>query len=271
LSTEASIFGKKPAVEDACSIEDVSKYCMATDLGLECVCSKRSEIKVGTGTTVKSQDSTLFYYARQIDDDLLALQALNAKWAPSGPTMEVTLEELITQYQPEVDLFLKQVKPVMQKIAKAVAKGDRHRNKGEPYSAAMEYNNALALDEKNVRAMFGLGLTYLQYDQHEKAKVLFEELIALEGFAAPEFKHLFNQFGIELRKQKMHEQARRYYARAIETCASDENLYFNLARAFFEDGRIGDADRTLETCLRLNPLHEEALRFRKYLASVCLS
>jgi tetratricopeptide (TPR) repeat protein len=226
---------------------------------------------VGTGSTAKSQDSTLFYYAKQVDDDLLALQSLNANWAPSGPSVEVTLEELITQYQPEVDMFLKKVKPVMQKIAKHVAKGDRHRNNGEPYSAAMEYTNALGLDEKNVRAMFGLGLTYLQYDQHEKAKVLFEDLIGLDGFASAEFKHLFNQFGIELRRQKMHEQARRYYARAIELCTTDENLYFNLARAFFEDGRIGEADRTLETCLRINPGHEEALRFRKYLASVCLS
>jgi tetratricopeptide (TPR) repeat protein len=259
------------AVADACPIEEVSRYCMATDLGLECVCSRRATVKVGTGTTVKSQDSTLYYYAKQIDDDLLALQSLNANWAPSGPSQEVTMEELITQYQPEVDMFLKKVKPVMQKIAKHVAKGDRHRNNGEPYSAAMEYNSALTLDEKNVRAMFGLGLTYLQYDQHEKAKVLFEELIGLEGFTAAEYKHLFNQFGIELRKQKMHEQARRYYARAIEQCPTDENLYFNLARAFFEEGRFGDADRTLATCLYLNPVHEEALKFRKYLSSVCLS
>jgi tetratricopeptide (TPR) repeat protein len=244
---------------------------MATDLGLECVCSRRSSVKVGTGATSKSQDSTLFYYARQVDDDLLALQSLNANWAPSGPSVEVTMEELITQYQPEVDMFLKKVKPAVQKIAKHVARGDRHRNSGEPYSAAMEYSNALGLDEKNVRAMFGLGLTYLQYDQHEKAKALFEDLIGLEGFVSAEFKHLFNQFGIELRRQKMHEQARRYYARAIELCTTDENLFFNLARAFFEDGRIGEADRTLETCLRINPVHEEAIRFKKYLSSVCLS
>ncbi len=260
----------RPA-EDGCSIAEVSRYCMATDLGLECVCSKRSTVTIGTGATVRKEDSTLYYYAKQIDDDLLALQSLNANWAPSGPAAEVTLEELITQYQPEVDMFLKKVKPVMKRIAKHVAKGDRHRAKGEPYSAAMEYTCALGLDEKNVRAMFGLGLTYLQYDQHEKAKILFEELIGLDGFAAPEHKHLFNQFGIELRKQKMHEQARRYYARAIEMCTTDENLFFNLARAFFEDGRIGEADRTLETCLGINPAHEEALRFKRYLSSVSLS
>jgi len=257
--------------EDPCSIEALSKYCMATDLGLECVCSKRTTVKVGTGATAKKEDSTLYYYAKQIDDDILALQSLNSNWAPSGPATEVTMEELITQYQPEVEMFLKKVKPVIQKIAKAVAKGDRHRNNGEPYSAAMEYSKALHLDEKNLRALFGLGLTYLQYDQHEKAKAVFEELILLDGFASGEFKHLFNQFGIELRKQSMFEQARRYYSRAIEICDSDENLFFNLARAYFHEGRLGEADKTLETCLQMNPLHEEASKFRKYITSVSLS
>jgi hypothetical protein len=33
----------------------------------------------------------------------------------------------------------------------------------------------------------------------------------------------------------------------------------------------GDDDGTLETCLSINPMHEEALKFRKYISSVCLS
>lgn len=256
---------------DTCSIAEVSKYCMATDLGLECVCSRRSMVKVGTGSTSKKEDSTLYFYAKQLDDDLLALQALNANWAPSGPALDVTMEELITQYQPEVDLFVKQVRPVMQKIAKAVAKGDRHRANGEPFSAAMEYNNALNLDENNVRALFGLGLTYLQYDQHDKAKVVFEQLIQLDGFSAVEFKHLFNQFGIELRKQNMLGESRRYYARAVELCRNDENLYFNLARAYFQGGQVREAEEMIDTCLRLNPAHEEGGKFKRYLSTVSLS
>ena len=256
---------------DTCSIAEVSKYCMATDLGLECVCSKRTTLKVGTGTTVKKEDSTLYYYAKQVDDDLLDLQSLNAQFAPSGPTVTVTMAELITQYQPEVDLFLSKVKPVMQKIAKAVARGDRHRSNGHPFSAAMEYRNALGLDEKNVRALFGLGLTYMQYDQPDKAQAVFEELMALDGFARPEYKHLFNEFGIELRKRNMISESIRYYSRAIELCATDENLFFNLARALFHGERFGEAERVLDSCLELNPFHGEAKRFKAYLASVGLA
>lgn len=219
----------------------------------------------------KKEDSTLYYYAKQIDDDVLALQSLNANWAPSGPAIEVSMEELIIQYQPEVEMFIKKVKPVMQRIAKAVAKGDRLRNNGKPFSAALEYTNALGLDEHNVRALFGLGLTYLQYDQHDKARDVFEQLIMLDGFAQIEFKHLFNQFGIELRKQKMLDEARRYYTRAIELCKDDENLYFNLARAFLEEGKVNEAENMVDICLKINPLHEEGSRFKKYLTAVMLS
>ncbi len=122
-----------------------------------------------------------------------------------------------------------------------------------------------------MRALFGLGLTYLQYDQHEKAQTVFEQLIALDGFASAEYKHLFNQFGIELRKQDMLEQACRYYSRALEVCATDENLYFNLARAFVQGGRVAEAETALEKCLSINPAHEEGQKFKKYLGSVSLS
>lgn len=250
---------------ETCSISDVSKFCMATDLGLECVCSKRAMLKVGIGTTTKKEDSTIYYYARQIEDDLLSLQSLNAQWAPSGPVENLSLKTLVTEYQPEVDLFLSKVKPVLQQIAKAVAKGDQHRAQGQPYSALLEYRNALGLDEKNVRALFGLGLTYLQYNQHDKARLVFEELITLDGFTQVEYKHLFNEFGMELRKQNMTGEAILYYSRAIELCSIDENLYFNLARALFQGQQSQEALQALDRCLDLSPSHTQALSFKAYL------
>lgn len=255
---------------DTCSIEEISKYCMATDCGLECVCSRRAAMRYGTGNTAKKEESVVYYYARQIDDLILALQSLNASWVPSGPKIMVSMEELILEYQPEVDMFVRHVRPAMKQVAKAVARGDRHRENGQPYSAEMEYNNALALDEHNVRALFGLGLTYLQYDQAEKAARVFEQLIGIDGFADPQYKHLFNQFGIELRKQSMCEEACRYYGRAIELCGDDENLYFNLARACVDGGRLQEAENALTTCVRLNPGHDEGRKFLTYLSAVSL-
>ena len=69
----------------------------------------------------------------------------------------------------------------------------------------------------------------------------------------------------------MLEQACRYYLRALEVCSTDENLYFNLARAFVQGGRVGEAESALEKCLSINPGHEEGIKFKKYLCSLSLT
>jgi tetratricopeptide (TPR) repeat protein len=252
--------------QEAYTLEQLSQYCTASDLGLECACSKRQEIKIGTGTTTRKEESTVYYYARQVDDDLLALQTLNEHWLPVGEAREITLAELVTQYQPEVDVFLKKIRPAMVELRKTIARGDRHRRNGQPYSAELEYNRALAMDEDNVRALFGLGLTYLQYGQPEKAQTVFEHLVTLDGFMDPAHKHLFNEFGIALRKQKLYEEAERYYTRALEICPDDENLYFNLGRALYEAGKLEHAANAARICLSLNPAHGEAAKLARAVA-----
>ena len=245
------------------SILELSKYCTASDLGLECACSKRQEIKIGTGTTSRKEESTVYYYARQVDEDNLALQALNENWLPVGTPQQITFEELIIQYQPEVEVFLRRIRPAMVELRKTIARGDRHRQNGEPYSAEMEYTRALTMDEDNVRALFGLGLTYLQYGQQDKAQSVFEHLVGLDGFMDPAHKHLFNEFGISLRKQKMYAEAQRYYSRALELCPDDENLYFNLARALYEGGNLDAEANAVRICLSLNPSHVEATKLSR--------
>ncbi len=245
------------------SLEQLSQYCTASDLGLECACSKRQEIKIGTGTTTRKEESTVYYYARQVEDDLLTLQSLNDHWLPVGEAQQITLAELVTQYQPEVEIFVKKIRPAMNELRKTIARGDRHRKNGQPYSAELEYNRALAMDEDNVRALFGLGLTYLQYGQTDKAQIVFEHLVRLDGFVDPAHKHLFNEFGIALRKRGLFDEAEQYYTRALELCPDDENLYFNLGRALFEAGKLEAAANAARICLSLNPNHAEAMKLAR--------
>ena len=82
----------------------------------------------------------------------------------------------------------------------------------------------------------------------------------------PEHKHLFNEFGIALRKKQMFDEAIRYYHRAIELTQKDENLYLNLARAHFEKGDRAPAFANLRICLEINSAHGEAKSFLKYMA-----
>jgi Tfp pilus assembly protein PilF len=153
----------------------------------------------------------------------------------------------------------------MQELNKTVVKGEEHREKGENFSAELEFDNALKLDEENVRANFGLGLTYLERGEDKKSDDIFQRLVKLEAAFEPEHKHLFNEFGINLRKNRMYEQAVQYYERALNLQESDENLHYNIARAYFEKQKLDKVVEHLNKSLEMNPSLEESKKFLQYL------
>ncbi|MDR2694866.1 MAG: hypothetical protein LBC79_00600, partial [Deltaproteobacteria bacterium] len=124
---------------------------------------------------------------------------------------------------------------------------------------------ALKVDEENVRANFGIGLTYLQRGENSKADDIFERLVKLDAAFEPEHKHMFNDFGINLRKARMYSQAVIYYSRALEMTADDENLHINVARALFETKDLDGCVEHLLKALELAPGQEQATKFLLWL------
>jgi len=98
-----------------------------------------------------------------------------------------------------------------------------------------------------------------------KAADIFERVVGLDAAFAPEHKHLFNEFGINLRKSKLLDQAVDYYARALEITQNDENLYYNIGRAYFERGDVAEAIKNLRKALEIYPDFAEAKQFLDYI------
>jgi len=210
----------------------------------------------------------VYYYAQEQEDGILEMQALGADNELFGAPRTISRDELLGTYMPEPQKSLEYARhktAQQQEIQTAVARGDKFYKRGETYSAEFEYCKALSLDEENVRANFGVGFCYLARGEHDKARVVFERLVVLEAAFSDEHKHLFNEFGINLRKAGMHAEALSYYARGVELCPSDENLHYNMARAAFDMGEPSLAAQHLSDCLRLNSGHLEALQFVSYL------
>jgi tetratricopeptide (TPR) repeat protein len=229
------------------------------DEPLRCVFSTITEIKVGTGTTAKKQRNKLLWHVQQKDVDEFGIRKINPQFVPVGEEKIIDQEELLADYTPEVEIHNSRVEPAMCALRKTIAKGDKHRSKGEPLSAEMEYSKALDVDETNVRAVFGLGLVYLDRKDKEKSKAVFEQLVALEATFDLKHKHLFNEFGIALRKNELYDEAVKYYSRAVDLTSDDENLYYNLARAFYEKGDWEHCLEFVSHSLRLNPYLEHSL------------
>ncbi|MFW5501014.1 MULTISPECIES: tetratricopeptide repeat protein [unclassified Maridesulfovibrio] len=229
------------------------------------VFSAKKKSVIGTGTTKKRTEQTTYWYAEEQENGVLNVQALNTNYIPTGPQAAVEMEMFLKDYHPEPEIYLKKVIPNVDKLEKTISLGESHRAKGESYSAEYEFNKAMSLDELNVRVNFGLGLTYLDRGEMERADDIFKRLIGLESCYEPQHKHLFNEFGISLRKNGMLKQALEYYLRAEKLVEEDENLHMNIARVHFEQGDLKSCLEHLRKALRLNKSLEEACIFLNFL------
>lgn len=231
------------------------------------VFSTQQLTKVGTGTTLRKSIQKSYWYIKQLDDGTIETQPLNVNYVPSGPKQSITMDELLEKFSPEPEFYTITVMPKMRELEKTIARADRHRKNKESFSAEMEYDKAVKVDEENVRANFGLGLTYLERGAKDKAQDIFERLIKIEAAYEQEHKHLFNEFGINLRKNTMNDQALEYYSQALNLTKNDENLYYNIARVHFDRKDMLGTVEYLKKALDLNPGLEEAAKFLEFLKS----
>lgn len=221
--------------------------------------------KVGTGTTTRKTVKKSFWMADEKDGDTIEIQPLNVNYIPSGPKRKIPKEDFLEKFSPEPEFYVTNVFPKMKELDETVVRGEKHREKGETFSAELAFNSALSIDEENVRANFGLGLTYLERGDDTKANDIFERLVKLDAAFEEEHKHLFNDFGINLRKNKMFKQSVEYYERAIELAATDENLQYNVARVYYEREEFDLAAASLAQALEMNPNFAEAAKFLQFL------
>lgn len=221
---------------------------------------------VGTGATTRKTIVRTLYFCTELDDGSIELQPINKNCIPSGKKSSTTKEDLLRRFSPEPEFYVSTVQPRMQEMNLYIQKGDTHREKKEIYSAEFEYSGAIKLDEENVRANFGIGICYLERGELAKAEDILNRIVKLEAAFDPEHKHLFNEFGIYLRRAGMHDQAIRYYNRALELTKKDDHLFYNIARAHAEKGDVAGAKENLDMALRLNPRLEAAQKLHDQLS-----
>ena len=121
---------------------------------------------------------------------------------------------------------------------------------------AEDFKKVAALEPKNADAHYYLGMTYLDLDQSDKAKEVFQITRGLN----PKFKGVsFQLGGIAEREQKYKEAIRHYEAEAainqdsVQAYQRLGDLYGNYVLDF------GRAKETLEKALEIEPDHAETL------------
>jgi len=220
--------------------------------------------RLGTGATSKKERVKQHWLVNELDGGQVEVQPINEKLIPIGKKRVVSLEELLERYEPEPEFYVASSSGITPERWEELRSG---KGTGGPALTVGGFEIAGSAEdmEKNARASFGIGLTYLKRGDPSKAQDIFERLADLKAEFKPAHKHMFNDFGIALRKEAMLDTALKHYRRAEMLARGDENLLHNIARAYYEKRDFSKARQYLEKSLDINPGFRESKLFLKFL------
>lgn len=227
--------------------------------------SDKSESKLGAGGTARSSTRIVYYFAEGDRHGKIFVQPLNGSFFPAGDKRFVSLEEFVESFKPEPLFFFNRVKPIMEEVQANLDKGERQLSEDRPDLAEKSFKKVLAVDEENIQGIFGLGMSYMAAGKKEDADIILKQLMGIEMAFDVEHTHLFNQFGIQMRKTGMLAQALDYYQKALDLCGEDEHLHFNLCRIHYELGDLKAAVDCISKALSLNKEFPEGLMMLAHL------
>lgn len=221
------------------------------------VFSSQSMHTTGVGVTERKSIRKTYWSGFELPDGRVEIQPLNRHYIPSGPKQIIDRDEFLAKFCPEPEFYTTTVFPAMKEAIETLERTESHRE--------LNVDPDAPVDEVNIRANFGLGLTYLDRGDRTKARDMFDRLAELKASFKDEHKHLFNDFGINMRKNKMFDQALQYYLRAAELVDDDEHLFHNIARCYYDKGDVQECKRYLKKSLEVNPDLRESRLFWEYL------
>lgn len=219
--------------------------------------SQEVEVTLGSGMTRRKSLSKTYWFVKEVSGNRVELRSLDIDFNLQGQLVEADKGEVLSTYLPEPQATYKY-------LSRPLMEGDGYREGGNHAGAVREYEKVRRIDEANIRANFGLGISLLALGHTDKALYVFKNILEMDEAFADEHKHLFNELGISLRRRGLFDQTLQYYFKAQEMTSMDENLQFNIARAYFEKGDMEKTVWHLLKALDINSYFEEGLYFAKY-------
>lgn len=212
---------------------------------MSCLFSTTIKQRVGSGMTAGRRLSKTYWFVRQLTDFSFGVRPIDSRHIPIGEERVIDVDELLNRYVPEVERFEKDMLPAVRSY--------RYRPKGDDFSGFGYASNDIRMDEANMRSLFLLALEYVESGKRQQGKDLVHQLLRAESNFEGKDQFLFNEFGISLRKAGIYSAAVTCYRKALEYTRRDDHLYYNLARAHYEQGQWWDCMNALGRSFEFNP------------------
>jgi len=219
---------------------------------------ERKELKVGTSGTSSASVDDLHYYCKLKGNGDISLMMCDNDGTTRGFEIDtVTVDEFIKRFkdcsQHKCTLNQSEEDILQEKVDKISAAAQGYLEKKDFLCAEFEFGQALKLNEKDVKSNYGLGKTYLEKGEPEKASAVFEKLSHIDALFEKENKHIFNEMGIDLRKMKLYDEAIHNYQKAIQIDDTDHALFYNIARAYKEKNDLNKCKEYLQKAIAQKP------------------
>lgn len=214
---------------------------------------------IGVGMTRRKGTQKRYWHVWEGEDGFI-VQPLNQNLVPTGDRRPVQAGEFRERFTHEPDFY---VDPQSRRARRLWDRGEEVQEK--VVDETLDMDDPLESLEREARAEFGMAVVQLKRGNRSKAESMFRELADLKGDFERRHKHMFNDFGINLRKSRLPNIALKHYERALELSPDDDHLLHNMARAYYEQGEVDRAISLLERSLELNPGLEVSAKFLKFI------
>ena len=117
--------------------------------------------------------------------------------------------------------------------------------------------------DRSLRAEFAMNIMRLRRGDKNGAVQAFRRMVGVSEGIVVAHKHMFTDFGMDLRKSQLNDLALTSFRRALELSPDDSHALFNVGRALYELGKYREADEYLDRALNLEPDLACARRLKK--------
>ncbi len=238
----------------------------------------------GMGAPGRNAARRRYWFVWEHDAGGYVVQPLSASMEPTGERRAISTAELAKGYAFEPDVLAVPVRPGLtaMQAARGGSGGSGGKKQQDPAPGDAPSGMAAGRDanrrsgdiaghevgaqtERSLRADFAIALAQLRRGDRDRAVRALERLAEAPGEFVPAHRHMFTDFGINLRKSKLPRIAIRHHLRALDLSPDDSHVHFNIARTYYDMGDTERAEQHLRESLELTPDLEPSRRFLDFL------
>ena len=244
------------------SPSQVETFLLAAETLIKSGAYNRAMEEVNKAARISPRSPKVHYYKGLILEgagDMAEAEKSYIQARKVGPKFIKAHEKLANIYQKtgrtkELVAVVKEAVKVSPKNAdRQIRLGEALLSDGRIQEANLAFNNAVRIDSTPERKNL-IGEVYLTHGMAAEAEKAFKSAIK----SNPSNIHAYNRLGIAFRRQKKYDEAVTYYLMALDIDPGEQNILYNLARAYLGAGKKDKALNTLKRAIAVAPDFQEA-------------